>query len=232
VDQDPDGGVDLDTYEGLLGDIRTCGRICGGVALYIAWLERNQFGAPSQTTPSESGSSEPSFDEFHRWLSGLRGDLRSRPIEDYVWPHELRARLERLAAISIYPVPADYDVALKFFGAYSQNPSVTRIVATGGAIGIVVLSLVFGTVQVMKEGSAPDCRAHYADLVQKQTEVFERSARHQGKWTPELRASHEAALKAINAASATCGSMLNYANVRINYAPEKYATARFGSSPD
>jgi hypothetical protein len=235
IAQDPGGGVDLGAYEGLISDVRICGRICRDVSLYIGWLERRESGAatePSGATTSESEQPSPDslFGEFHRWLNGLRGDLRTRPIEDFVWPHEIRERLERLAAISIFPIPADYDVALSFLGAYSENPTVTQILASGGAISTIVLALVFGTVQVMKEASAPACRAQYTELAQKQTEVFERAARLQGRWTPELRASHGDALKSITAASAHCGSMLENVDLIVDYALQKTATVHFGSA--
>jgi hypothetical protein len=227
-----DGGVELYDYETLIGEIRTCGQICRDVALYIGWLERRDPHPLSEAAPSQSEHPSPDdlFAEFHRWLTGLRGNFRTQPIEDYVWPHVIAERLLRLHNISIYPIPVEYDVALSFLGAYSENPSVTRILANGGAISAVVLSLVFGTVQVMKEASASVCRAQYAELVQKQTEVFERSARLQGKWTPELRASHEEAIKAFAAASSRCGSILDHVDLKIDYAPERSATMHFGGA--
>ena len=153
--QDPDGGVELGTYGSVIEDVRVSGRICRDVSLYIGWLERRESGAatePSGAPPSERQQPSPDdyFAEFHRWLTGLRGDFRTRPVDDYVWPYVIRERLERLAEIPMYPIPADYDVVFAFLGAYSANPSVTRILATGGAISTIVLALVFGTVQVMK----------------------------------------------------------------------------------
>lgn len=101
-----------------------------------------------------------------------------------------------------------------FCGAYRENPTVTKIMVTGCAAALTMATIIWGTVQVMKEAGAAECRAQIQQISDKHISMLREQARLEGKWTGDLRESHMQLVKAALLTSATCGSMLGDIGIR------------------
>jgi hypothetical protein len=213
----------LADYNKQLNNIRECERVCRAVSLYIAWLARKD-----DVLPYVDLVFIDKIRTFDALLSSISADLAKSPATDFLTGDTIQWVFQQLMDRDLSPVPADYDVIFSFVGAYQENPTVTRILAYGGTIGAVILSLTFGAVQLTKEANAQACRDGHAEILKKQLSAFEHSAIQQGRWTSELVQNQQAALRAFELGSATCRSLLGDMEIRVKIPPGAEFAVRAG----
>jgi hypothetical protein len=91
-------------------------------------------------------------------------------------------------------------------GGYREKPAGLRFIVRGTAYALVLLVAVLGTVQIQKEYGAEACRMQSGEVTRWQLAPLKAAARQQGRWTPEMGASHKVIVRAAWATASLCKS--------------------------
>jgi hypothetical protein len=212
-------GISVTAVAHALTTISQCEDMAAGVLDFVGWLAR---GRP------DVGPSPEIFGAFDSWLSTIPDPLRMPVFSGVLHRIRIEEGMRRLDLARGF-APAEYQVEFRFAGSFRINPQLVRVLATGSAVALTCIATTFGAVQVTKIFTASDCRAHYGLLLEHQTDVFVEQAKREGRWTKELEASHESALRAIMVASAGCSETLDHIGLRLEYKPSPQFEVSIGA---
>lgn len=98
---------------------------------------------------------------------------------------------------------------------YHENPNWFKILFAGNGLVAAYFAMCFIIQTAYQTFGASDCRNAYLKYGQRQTDMIFGQARLQGKMTPELRDSYDAALKSSISAAESCNKIFNSASVGI-----------------
>jgi len=106
---------------------------------------------------------------------------------------------------------------------YRENPSVTKIIAIGTLLGVGLLTLTFGSVQIMKQRDAPQCRVAALQSANLDKQTIQRMARLEGRFTENHRAAWQAVEDSYKTSVAACGSALDSFRIDADFPARKFA---------
>jgi hypothetical protein len=136
------------------------------------------------------------------------------------WVDEFRSQIRRRRGG--YSAIGSGDVLrVTLESAWTENPRVRVILATGLASVMMILSGGFSATQMMKERNAVVCRQQQIDIARQQGEAILREAKLEGKLTPELERAYLKSLDVMNASIATCGATFRDVTITASPTPPK-----------
>jgi hypothetical protein len=95
-------------------------------------------------------------------------------------------------------------VSLDLVGAFVENPTWLRVVATGSSIALVIFALILGGSYLLQTLDARECRRHFMDMIGQERGKLDELIKREGRSTAEQEAIIEKTNKIIVAGMAFC----------------------------
>ena len=119
-------------------------------------------------------------------------------------------------------------VSLDLVGAYVENPTWLRVMATGSACALVIFALTLGGVYLLQTLDAQECRRHFRGMIERERDTLTEIIRGEGRVTAEQSAIIEKTTKLITAGIAFCPPPISNFELRLRGPFETDFSIRMG----
>jgi hypothetical protein len=119
-------------------------------------------------------------------------------------------------------------VSLDLVGAYVENPTWLRVMATGSASALVIFSLILGGAYLLQTLDAQECRRHFRGMIERQQHTLTEIIRGEGRVTAEQGVIIDKTTKLIIAGMAFCPPPISNFELRVRGPSETDFSIRMG----